>query len=527
MRFGKNRASPFFGGFQSFGTQSIPSASPNGYASPGTSMSKYKSSRSMPFFFARAISSSNRFSIAFELITVAPAATPASAMKATIPPDARGTIATPRAVGKAGRTALRARIRALGRTYLGRRVHRRETNELGEDNVVSATSWRRDVRERARTKPNRTIDRVTKRKALSLTNLRDPSTCYVEHYFKLSPNHILANLAASSASFSAWMALTMRGPTCRTFIRSTRSFLYAPKFFISSVTVTISTAFSTFSIGMMVWPLCWVAAARSAAGLSPFFGLEFLRGNKINLALYSSRRFLLSCEQENQTKSVSRSSTFALRGQIRPRARARRVNMAVYGGDPKSLRDNRRVGHTACERHVPLKTPRCGYGVGDQRKYRSSGRASSGCQPPARGKGKIRVSLTTLAVRARTMAITRTFNSSSVKPRPRRVLKLYRCVGGCTIGRSAPATGRGNVFFALSSRALRRDFLRPAARENGRKHSRQPNAMIERTLVEPGADAALTCALGNWLLPFMVPALDARRKKAEGEMARCASSLPG
>lgn len=148
----------------------------------------------------------------------------------------------------------------------------------------------------------------------------------------------------------------------------------------------------------MVWPLCWVAAARSAAGLSPFFGLEFLRGNKINLALYSSRRFLLSCEQENQTKSVSRSSTFALRGQIRPRARARRVNMAVYGGDPKSLRDNRRVGHTACERHVPLKTPRCGYGVGDQRKYRSSGRASSGCQPPARGKGKIRVSLTTLAL---------------------------------------------------------------------------------------------------------------------------------
>ena len=58
--------------------------------------------------------------------------------------------------------------------------------------------------------------------------------------------------------------------------------------------------------------------------------------------------------------------------------------------------------------------------------------------------------------------VERTFNSSSVKPRPRRVLKLYRWVGGWTIGRSAPATGRGNVFFALSSRALRRDFLRPA-----------------------------------------------------------------
>jgi hypothetical protein len=52
-----------------------------------------------------------------------------------------------------------------------------------------------------------------------------------------------------------------------------------------AVGAAISTVFATFSIGMTAEPLCCVAAARSAAGESPCFGLEFLRGNNTSLAM--------------------------------------------------------------------------------------------------------------------------------------------------------------------------------------------------------------------------------------------------
>lgn len=54
-----------------------------------------------------------------------------------------------------------------------------------------------------------------------------------------------------------------------------------------------------------------------------------------------------------------------------------------------------------------------------------------------------------------------TFSSSNVKPRPALILVLYLNVGQRTIGRRAPATGRGATCKALLIRATRLRFLRP------------------------------------------------------------------
>ena len=54
-----------------------------------------------------------------------------------------------------------------------------------------------------------------------------------------------------------------------------------------------------------------------------------------------------------------------------------------------------------------------------------------------------------------------TFSSSKVKPRPALTLVLYLKVGQRTIGRRAPATGRGAICKALFTRATRLRFLRP------------------------------------------------------------------
>ncbi len=47
-------------------------------------------------------------------------------------------------------------------------------------------------------------------------------------------------------------------------------------------------------------------------------------------------------------------------------------------------------------------------------------------------------------------------SSSSVKPRPARILVLYRFVCERTTGRSAPAVGRGKTALALAARAAAR-----------------------------------------------------------------------
>ena len=54
-----------------------------------------------------------------------------------------------------------------------------------------------------------------------------------------------------------------------------------------------------------------------------------------------------------------------------------------------------------------------------------------------------------------------TFSSSNVKPRPALILVLYLNVGQRTIGRRAPATGRGAICSALFWRAMRLRFFRP------------------------------------------------------------------
>lgn len=54
-----------------------------------------------------------------------------------------------------------------------------------------------------------------------------------------------------------------------------------------------------------------------------------------------------------------------------------------------------------------------------------------------------------------------TFSSSNVKPRPALILVLYLKVGQRTMGRRAPAAGRGATCKALLVRATRLRFLRP------------------------------------------------------------------
>lgn len=72
------------------------------------------------------------------------------------------------------------------------------------------------------------------------------------------------------SSFSASAALFNRAPRWRSFVRSTRSLLYALNDFISSVTFTNKTEGFSRAIGMY-GPWTWVAVESSSAVESPAY----------------------------------------------------------------------------------------------------------------------------------------------------------------------------------------------------------------------------------------------------------------